>query len=227
MTDLNPNAFESTVQSLVHAAAIQPNAESTTVIAQPEASEFARVGRMKDAHGIKGELFILLFAGEAAWLDQLKEIRLQDELRKNPPVVLPVKSVRLHKNGLIAKCVDLKTRNDAEALKGLFFEIPCTFLVAPTGEEPYLDEVLGFSVIDATKGPIGHITGFSHNGAQDLLIIETPAGKFDVPFVEAFVINIDYSRKLMRLDIPHGLLGETEEEDVSPAPNASQTDIGH
>ena len=31
-----------------------------------QTDEFVRVGKVKDAHGIKGELFIILFAGEAA-----------------------------------------------------------------------------------------------------------------------------------------------------------------
>jgi 16S rRNA processing protein RimM len=39
-------------------------------------SEYITVGKVKDAHGIKGELYLLIFSGETAWLDQLTEIHL-------------------------------------------------------------------------------------------------------------------------------------------------------
>ncbi len=41
-----------------------------------ENEEFMLVGRVKAAHGLKGEIFITLFAGEADWVDELNEIRL-------------------------------------------------------------------------------------------------------------------------------------------------------
>ncbi len=41
-----------------------------------ENDAFVRVGRVKSAHGLKGEIFISLFAGEAAWLDNLEQVRL-------------------------------------------------------------------------------------------------------------------------------------------------------
>src|SRR5687767_12925338 len=73
---------------------------------QSRASEFVRVGKVKDAHGIKGELFIVLFAGEAAWLNKLKSLRLivpEDALAQadSSPKEFKIKSARAHKNGLI------------------------------------------------------------------------------------------------------------------------------
>lgn len=175
-------------------------------------SEFVRVGKVKDAHGIKGELFIVLFAGEAAWIDKLKALRLTDEagavLRE-----LEVKSARLHKNGLIVKTVELKDRNEAESLCGHLLEIPSEFFVSAAGEAIYLREVENFQVSVKGRGEIGKITGFASNGAQDLLIITTPQGEFEVPFVQAFVEKIDYAGKQMHLNLPFGLLGEEVEEE--------------
>jgi 16S rRNA processing protein RimM len=174
----------------------------------PEKNELIRVGRVKDGHGIKGELFIILFSGEAAWLKQLKELYLVDDLKMQAPKIFQIKSVRLHKKGLIVKTPEISTRNEAEALKGLFLEIPASFMVSEAGEEIYLREVHGFRVFDAKKGEIGTVTGFTSNGVQDLLIIHTSWGDFDIPFVEAFVESIDFEARLMHLDIPEGLLGE-------------------
>ena len=179
----------------------------------PQQEEFVRVGKVKDAHGIKGELFILLFAGEAAWLPRLKEIRLVKEEVAGAPSLEPakvfqIKSVRLHKNGLIAKCGEIGDRNLAESFKGWLLEIPSEYMVSKPGEGIYLREIKGFRVITKHKGEVGTIEAFATNSVQDLLVIRTSWGDFEVPFVEAFVENIDFDAKVIHLDLPEGLLGE-------------------
>lgn len=171
--------------------------------------EYVQVGKVKDAHGIKGELFIVLFAGEAAWLPKLNEIRLVEGASRK---TLTAKSVRLHKNGLIAKTTEITDRNEAENLKGWLFEIPASFLVSEAGEEIYLREVHGFKVITKAQGEVGTIVAFGTNGLQDLLIVKTGWGEFEIPFVEPFVESIDYEAREMRMDLPEGLLGELEAE---------------
>lgn len=173
-------------------------------------TEYVKVGKVKDAHGIRGELFIVIFAGEAAWLPKLETLKLlpNDEAPQESAKVFAVKSVRAHKNGFIAKTTELKTRNDAEALKGWTFEIPKEFFVSTKGESIYLREIEGFRVKTKANGEVGTIRSFSSNGVQDLLVVQTEKGEFEIPFVEAYVVNIDYDTQLIEMDLPLGLLGE-------------------
>ena len=183
---------------------------------------FVRVGKVKDAHGIKGELFLLLFAGEAAWLKKLIQIRLVTEDSSQLRLLTP-RSVRLHKNGLIAATAEILDRNEAESLKGWLFEIPSEFLVSMPGESIYLREIEGFQVITQAQGEVGTIVGFSSNGAQDLLIVKTADGEFEVPFVSAFVQKTDYDGRRIFLDLPPGLLGEKDGESTKePAEKADE-----
>lgn len=179
-----------------------------------DAAEFVRVGKVKDAHGIKGEVFVTLFAGEAAWLPQLKELRLVKEDTPQTSKHFQIKSARLHKNGLIAKCADIADRNEAEMFKGWLMEVPASFLVSEKGEGIFLREIRGFRVITKHKGEIGTIDAFSTNGVQDLLVIHTAWGDFEIPFVEAFVEKLDFENKLIHLDIPEGLLGEFDGDEI-------------
>ena len=174
--------------------------------------QFVRVGRVKDAHGIKGELFVVLFAGEAAWLEKLTQIRLVNEAPEPQLRVLAPKSIRLHKNGLIAKTEEIRDRNEAESLIGWYFEVPSELLVSEVGESIYLREIQGFRVITQAKGEVGTIAGFGTNGAQDLLLVKTAWGEFEIPFVEAYVQKIDYPASTVYMDLPEGLLGELEDE---------------
>jgi 16S rRNA processing protein RimM len=172
---------------------------------------FVRVGKVKDAHGIKGELFLLLFASEAAWLGELESLRLVNEASGVVKTFTP-KSVRTHKNGLIAKTEEIKDRNEAEALKGWLMEIPAALFVSEKGESIYLREIDGFKVFTDAPEAIGMITGFGSNTVQDLLQIKTATGEYEVPFVDAFVKKIDYEKKEIHLDLPFGLLGEALED---------------
>ncbi len=172
--------------------------------------EFVAVGRVKDAHGLKGELFITLKAGEASWLKKLKTLRL---LSPNKEVrSFAIKSARIHKNGIVVLSPEIKDRTAAEGFRGWSFEIPSEFLVSAKGEQIYLREILNFKLNVDTRGEIGVIRGFSTNGAQDLLVVETKQGEFEIPFVEAFVLEIDYTKRVIEMVLPEGLLGEPVDE---------------
>ena len=38
-----------------------------------------KVGKIKDAHGLKGELYFLSFSGEISWLENLSKVYLEKE----------------------------------------------------------------------------------------------------------------------------------------------------
>jgi 16S rRNA processing protein RimM len=171
--------------------------------------QFVRVGKVKDAHGIKGELFVLIFSGETSWLPKLKTLRLvENETGEAKTRELTVKSARVHKNGLIVKTEELKDRNEAESLCGWLFDLPAEFFVSEKGEAIYLREIEGFAVVTKAKGEIGTIVGFGSNGGQDLLVVKTGWGEFEIPFVAAFVDKIDYQARVVKMNLPEGLLGE-------------------
>ena len=178
------------------------------------------VGRVKDAHGLKGELFIVLFAGEAAWLKSLKTLRLVPA-DKSGAREFTVRSARLHKNGLIVTTQEIRDRTAAESLRGAEFSVPESFFVAESGEEPYLREVLGFTVIRVTDGAreaVGVVDGFSSNGAQDLALVRLAEGVTrPVPFVAPLVHRVDYAAKTIEMTIPVGLL--EDDDDVASALN--------
>lgn len=170
--------------------------------------QYHLVGKVKEAHGIRGELYLLLFAKRADWLEQLEKIHLEKEEPhgESDQRTLSIQKLRAHKSGLILKSPDLNDRNEAETLKGYLFYIPAELLVAPSGERPYLIELLGFRITDPEKNFLGEVSGFSSNGAQDLLVVKTAQGDFEVPYVDAFIRAVDYENQVLEMDLPEGLL---------------------
>lgn len=156
------------------------------------------IGKVKEAHGLRGELYILIFSGEASWATKLKNFQLGDK-------TFAVERAKAFKKGLIIKPKEISDRTQAEALHGQSFSISTDLLVSEKGETIFLNEILNFLVFDGEK-ELGPITGFSTNTAQDLLQVETTRGLVAIPFVEAFINKIDHTKKTVQMILPEGLL---------------------
>lgn len=204
---------------------------------------YRTVGRVKDAHGLKGEIWVVLFAGHADWLEELREtggfllaatedVSSEDDL-KGAVTEYALKGAKPHKNGIILQSPDLADRTAAEKLRGKFLVIPDCYLESDEGEEFYLSEVEGFKIVEGDKA-LGQVVGFTSNVAQDLLIVSLEkdarpgvksGDEIEIPFVEAIVVGVDAESESLEVELPPGLIevqlgldrdepGDTESEDV-------------
>ena len=164
---------------------------------------FRHIGKIKEPHGLKGDLYILVFSRDVSWISQLQKLQLRspDEVVKEYQVL----SKKPHKEGLIVRLAGIADRNASEAVKGHQVWIPDDLLVSAEGETIYLHEILGFAVYLKDRC-VGHVESFSSNGPQDLLVIRNEEHVFEVPFVEAFITNIDFSNQRLEMDFPEGLI---------------------
>ncbi len=171
-----------------------------------------KVGKVKDAHGLKGDLYILVFSGEVGWSRQLTHFYLMNPESKQSlesTFKYTVDFAKAHKDGLLVRSPEIIDRTAAEKIRGFDFLIDDDLLISRPGETIYLNEILGFTVFDLKKGsllPLGPITGFSSNGPQDILQILYADKTIEVPFVTAFIRNIDFSNRTVHMEIPEGLI---------------------
>ncbi len=184
------------------------NSEST------EQSKFVLIGKVHSPQGIRGEIFVSIFSGEAAWYEQWDTLYLSSDSEDAPTSEMKIIKSREHQKqgrwGFAVSTEEVKDRNRAETMKGYKVYIPESFLISEEGEGLYLREVLGFRVIDKTRGDVGEVIGFSGNSMQDILVIEGAKGHFEVPFVEPILMETDKDNRLLQMDIPLGLVaGET------------------
>ena len=158
---------------------------------------------MKDAHGLKGEVYVLVFSQDTSWHSQVKTISLESPDKKI--IELKVTRIKPHKDGLIVKLETIEDRNQSEAIKGWSFLIPTEVLVSGEGETIYLKEVLDFQVFLKDQF-VGFVKSFSSNGLQDLLVIQSDDHTYEVPFVSDFILNIDFKAQKLFMDFPEDLM---------------------
>ncbi len=171
---------------------------------------YRHIGKIMDAHGIRGEMYALVFSGDVSWLKLLKNLRL---VRNGEILTFEIKKAKEFKRGFIVALKDFDNRNRAEEFKGAEIWVPAEVFISKHGEALYLSEILEFTVEDEQLGNIGIIKSFSSNGIQDLLVIEKNEDSIEIPFVKDFVKNIDFKNKKIQTLLPEGLLSINEDDE--------------
>lgn len=157
------------------------------------------IGKVLDAHGIKGDIYCFVFSGDASWVTKLKEIYLNENK-------FVINRAKPFKKGFIANLESVTDRNRAEELKGAEVRVASHVFTSQPGEAFYLVELLNYTVKDKVLGVVGPIESFSSNGMQDLLVVINNGKSYEIPFVKEFVTLIDHDMRVIEMSLPEGLL---------------------
>ncbi|MDQ3662628.1 MAG: ribosome maturation factor RimM [Actinomycetota bacterium] len=156
-------------------------------------------GRAGKPHGLSGELYVTPISDDP---DRFEPGAVLVDARGE---LLTVERSRSHHQRFLVKFEGVDDRTAAEAKRGPLYVQPGDVRTLEEGEW-WEHELIGMSVEDPEGRELGRITGFMSRVAQDLLVIETPAGERLVPMVEAIVNEIDREGRRAVVDAPPGLL---------------------
>lgn len=76
------------------------------------------------------------------------------------------------------------------------------------------EEVVGWEVVDATRGPLGKVRGVREAEDYWVLDVETPRGTVEIPAVEGLGVEVDRESRAFRVALPPGWPG------LEPGPEA-------
>jgi 16S rRNA processing protein RimM len=165
------------------------------------------VGRVAGAFGVRGEVRIASYTEDPLTLTQFKALTRQDG---SPALTLT--TARVAKDGVVARCAGIETKEAADALRGLRLYVPRSALPEPDEDEFYLADLIGLTVRHvATNDLIGKIKSVQNFGADDLLEITPALGgqTWYLPFTRAAVPEVKIAEGLVLAD-PPAMIGEPE-----------------
>ena len=174
---------------------------------QSSASNLILVGRVAGAFGVRGELRIATYTEDPLTLTKFKALTRQD----GSPA-LTVQNARVVKDGVVARCTGVDTKEAADALRGLRLYVPRAALPEPDEDEFYLADLIGLPVRHvATDELLGKIKSVQNFGADDLLEIAPALGgqTWYLPFTRAAVPEVKIADGMVLAD-PPALVGEPE-----------------
>lgn len=149
------------------------------------------VGRVAGAFGVRGEVRITSFTAEPAALLDYGTL-----LKDDGSVALTLTGGRPAKGGVVARAPQVRTREEAEALRGLTLHIRRTDLPEPGEDEFYVADLIGLAVATPQGEALGVVKSVQDFGAGDLLEIQPPAGaSWWLPFTREAVPEVELAER--------------------------------
>jgi len=106
--------------------------------------------------------------------------------------------------GFVLGLEGVESYEAAEALRGFELELPAGVIPPdPPGAFDVL-EVVGWDVVDATRGPLGKVAGAREVGEYWILDVETPSGAAEIPAVQGLGVEVDREGRCFRVALPPG-----------------------
>jgi len=158
-----------------------------------------KIGEIVNVVGLRGELRVYPYCESKERFETLKTVYFNQK-----PV--QVQKVRYQDNLVVLKVAGIDDRSAAEACRGIEVFMDDKDLEPLPQGTYYVKDIIGFSVEDQSRGPVGVLKDVKDNGAQKLFVIRKNNGdEFLVPAVEEFFVGVDQERKVVLVDLIEGL----------------------
>jgi 16S rRNA processing protein RimM len=160
------------------------------------------VGRIGKPHGLKGEFSVL------PETDHPERFAVGSRVFVRAAPAEVVSSRWIHDRLFVGLDI-ARTREDAEQLRSEVITIPEEQRRQLDEDEWWPDQLVGLSVVDADGGVRGEVVSIVEGVAQDRLVVSTPAGTVEIPFVEELVPTVDLEAGRIVLGRVGGLFTES------------------
>ncbi|MEL7213071.1 MAG: ribosome maturation factor RimM [Pseudomonadota bacterium] len=165
-------------------------------------SERICVGAIAGSYGVKGEVRLKSFCADPVAIEDY-DLMTEDGSRS-----FTVTLTRAIKNGFVADMTGIKSKEEADALKGTRLYATRDQLPELPDDEYYHNDLIGLEVFDTGGTQIGTVKSVMNHGATDLLEIHGPGLKDTVllPFTLEAVPTVDLGAGRIIADPPDGLI---------------------
>lgn len=161
------------------------------------------VGAIAGAFGVHGEVRLKSFTAEPSAIADYAPLSTEDGATS-----YSITLTRPLTNGFAARLGGVKTKEQADALKGVRLYAPREKLPALPDDEFYHADLIGLEVVDTGGTVLGRVKAVLNHGASDLLEITGPGLKTSLllPFTREAVPTVDLTAGRIVADPPEGLI---------------------
>jgi len=163
------------------------------------------IGRVVKAHGIRGEVGVLLHREES---DLLERIQAATLIRTDGTSVhTRIERVSRMGRGYRVKFLGYNDRDAAERIHGAVLLVPREVLPPLPADESYLIDLVGARVVGPEGESVGRVIAVQSYPSVDSVVIERPDGSIvEQPLVENWVCSVDAKQCQIQLSSLDGFL---------------------
>lgn len=157
------------------------------------------------AHGLKGEVYVTVTTDRPQALAPGTTVHTSHSEYST----LTMRSLRAHKDRVLAGFEEISTREQAEDLRG-------TELMVDALDEDdawYPHQLTGLEAVTLLGEHLGTVTGMQPGAAQDLIIVDADGREVLVPFVSALVPEVNVDEGTITIDPIPGLFDDNYDMD--------------
>lgn len=167
--------------------------------------EYTQIGFTKKTHGIAGELKVFIEEPYEDIFLEADRVFLEIRGAKQPFFIESIRGA----GDLIVKFEDIKVREDAILLQSKPVFLPAAEIpddLDASEPEPEHAGLTGYLIEDKTAGTIGHIREVIEVPQQEMAVVQYQGREILIPLNPLFIQKIDHKAKIVRMDLPEGLL---------------------
>lgn len=163
------------------------------------------VGRLTRVRGNRGELLGEIYSSQPGRAEKLKEVVLEAGGRR---LAAQIEQLWHHAGRPVFKFLGIDSISEAEPWAGADVLVPEEERTGPGEGEYSHADLIGCRVLGSVGADeIGVVRGIEDYGGPSLLKVNATDGReILVPFVRSICRDIDVAAKVIRVDLPDGLL---------------------
>ncbi|MEL6913793.1 MAG: ribosome maturation factor RimM [Pseudomonadota bacterium] len=160
------------------------------------------VGAIAGAFGVSGEVRLKSFCADPLALADYGALSDETGARR-----FTVQIDRAVDKGLIGRLSGVRSKEDADALKGTRLYAERAALPQLPDDEYYYSDLIGLAVVDPGGGTLGTVKAVLNHGATDILEVKLPGSSETVllPFTQEAVPTVDLGAQRIVADPPEGV----------------------
>ena len=160
------------------------------------------LGRIAAPFGIQGWVKIQPFGDDPLEWRKIRDwqIAADPESPDEAWKPLKLKALKAHGKGLVASFAELPDRNAAEAVDGFYLGASRESMPATGEDEYYWGDLVGLAVVNAAGVKLGTIIALLSTGAHDVLQVQDGETERLIPFVGAYVKDVDLAAGQVTVD---------------------------
>lgn len=160
------------------------------------------VGALSGSYGVSGEVRIKSFCADPEAIEDYGTLTSEDGKRS-----FDLTLTGSIPNGFTATIDGIRTKEEADALKGIRLYAARDALPSLPDDEYYYADLIGLSVLDTGGVTLGVVKQVLNHGAGDLLEVQIKGSSETVlvPFTLAVVPTVDLAARRIIVDPPEGL----------------------
>lgn len=167
--------------------------------------ELVAVARAVKVRGLRGEIVAELLTDFPERFEGLERLIAVGTDGKR--TTLELEEHWFHQGRVVLKFAGYDTVEAAGALVGTEFTVPESERVELEEDEFYDWELEGCVVETIAGEPLGRVREIMRTGGVEMLVVDNGEGRdYLIPMAEEICVEIDIGRKLVRVDVPEGLL---------------------